>query len=581
LNSNKESSFLPQNATGLSWTSSSVNVAGSNDRDDYNVYSKNRLLYSLNIEDKHKINASLQYTTNDSRGFTYYMQSNGSASDQLIDPAIEARYKESGQLESSTWQTRDVSLSAMLHYSLLDRYIITLVGTRNGNSKFYEKYRYGYYPSISASWRISSEPFMKSLDFLEDLRLRYSYGQNGKAPRSTYLFFNNYNTYGWPYLGYTGVYPSNVQLENMKWENFITNNYGITLTAFNKLVDLTFDVYKNRTEDLIDYTFELPSTSGYQAILSNIGTIESIGWDFNIRSEIFHSSDAHLSLFFNLSKNYNVLKEINENYNLERDRTTSNGQYKMIIQIDNPIGSFYGYEFDGVYTSESDLIAVDANGNQIFDGEGNPVYMVYNYPDVNYQFKLGDAKYKDINHDGNINYLDVVYLGDANPDFIGGFGASFNYKRFSANFTFYGRYGNNVINMTQMTGENMYGYDNQLASTLKRWRNPGDETDMPRALLNAGYNWLGSDRYVHDGSFVRLKYITLSYELPERWVQPLGLRQIRLSASLNNILTFTKYIGQDPEISIRSADGSIFTVGYDYSTTPVPKQLTFYLNILL
>lgn len=579
LNSTNEHSFLPQNATGLTWTSSSVNVAGNRDRDDYNVYTKNRLMYSVNFNDKHKINASIQYSTNDSRGFEYYVQSNGSASDKLSDPSVQARYKESGQMYSSTWQTRDVSLSALLHYSLLDRYIVTLVGTRNGNSKFYEKYRYGYYPSISASWRVSSEPFMANLDFVEDFRFRYSYGQNGKAPRYTYLFFNNYSTYPWTYMGLTGVYADNVQLENMKWENFITNNYGVTLTMFDKLVDMQFDIYVNRTEDLIDYSFELPSTSGYSAILSNIGTIESRGWDFNIRSEVFNKSDSHLSLFLNVSQNFNVLKEIDENYNLERNRTPTNGEYKLLVQVDNPIGSFYGYRYEGVYTTEDDLIARDVNGAPIYDASGQPVKMVFNYPDVNYEFQLGDAKYQDVNHDGNINYQDVVLLGDANPDFIGGFGVSYRYKRLYANCTFYGRFGNSVINITQMRGENMYSYDNQLASTLRRWRNEGDETDIPRALLGSGYNWLGSDRYVHDGSFVRLKYISISYDLPDRFVKPLKVRDIKLSLTLNNMLTFTRYIGQDPEISIRSSDGSIFTVGYDQSTTPVPKQLTLYMNV--
>lgn len=576
LNSTSESSFLPQNATGLTWTSNSVNVAANNDRDNYNVYTKNRLMYSLSINDNHKLNASLQFTTNDSRGFSFYMESNGTASDQLRDPAVPARYKESGALNSSLSQSRDVSLSALLHYSLLDRYILTLVGTRNGNSKFYETYRYGYYPSISASWRISSESFMQQFDFIEDFRLRYSYGQNGKAPRNNYLFFNNYSTYSWTYQGQTGVYPNNVQLENMKWENFITKNYGVTLTMFEKLVDMQFDVYVNRTEDLIDYSFELPSTSGYQSILSNIGTIESRGWDFNIRSEVMRTQDSHLSLFLNISKNYNVLKEIDENYNLERDRTTSNGEYKLLVQVDNPIGSFYGYQYEGVYTNEEDLIARDADGALIYDASGEPVKMVYNYPDINYEFELGDAKYRDVNNDGNINYQDVVFLGDANPDFVGGFGASYRYKRISANATFYGRFGNSVINITQMQGENMYSYDNQLASTLRRWRNEGDETDIPRALLGAGYNWLGSDRYVHDGSFVRLKYVSVSYDLPDRFVKPLKVQSIKISATLNNMLTFTRYIGQDPEISISSS--SIFTVGYDRSRTPVPKQVTFYVN---
>lgn len=578
LNSTKANTFLPQNATGLPWTNSSVNVAGDDDKDDYNVYTKNRLLYNVKINDDNKFDAALQYTTNDARTLEFYMQSDGSASDQLQDPSVEARYKEQGKLESTTTQVRDVSTSLLLHYSLKDRYILTLVGTRNGNSKFYKKYRYGYYPSISASWRISSEPFMDNFKWLEDFRLRYSYGQNGKAPKYTYLFFNNYSTYAWQYMGENGVYANNVQLDNMKWENFITNNYGVSLTMFDKLIDLSFDYYKNTTKDLLDYSFELPSSSGYQAILSNIGTLESDGWDFNLRSEIFHRKDSHLSLFLNLSQNYNILRKIAESYNLERDRTTTNGEYKRIIQVGNPIGSFYGYKYDGVYTNPDDLIARDADGNKIYDASGNAVKMAYNYPNINYEFQLGDAKYEDINHDGNINYQDVVYLGNANPKFIGGFGASYTYKNFSCNLTFYGRYGNSIINVTQMRGENMYGYDNQLASTLRRWRNPGDQTDIPRALNNAGYNWLGSDRYVHDGSFLRLKYISFSYDMPRKWVQPLHMRQVKLSATLNNLLTFTNYIGQDPEISIKSS--SIFTVGYDNSTTPVPKQVTFYLSLM-
>lgn len=579
LSNTKGNTFLPQNATGLLWTDNAVNVAGGSDNDNYNIYTKNKLTYSIEFNENHKLNALLQYTTSDSRGFEFYTQSNGSASDLLNDPSIEARNKEVGKLNSDTWQNREASLSGMLHYSLLDRYIMTLVGTQNGNSKFYEKYRFGFYPSVSLSWRISSEPFMRSLEFLEDFRLRYSYGENGKAPKYPYLFYSNYSTYSWDYMGQSGVYPTNIQLENMKWENFITNNYGVTVTMLDRLIDMQFDYYRNRTEDLIDYSAELPSSSGYASKLSNIGVMEAIGWDFNINSQVHKTRDAQLNLFFNISRNYNVLREIDESYNLERDRTTSNGQYKMIIQVDNPIGSFYGYEYEGVYTSENQLIARDANGEQIFDATGNAVKMVYNYPNVNHEFQLGDAKYKDINHDGNINYQDVVYLGDANPDFVGGFGASYKYKGFGCSLTFYGRYGNSIINATQMSGENMYGYDNQLASTLKRWRNPGDVTDMPRALTGTGYNWLGSNRYVHDGSFLRLKYVSFYYDLPKAWLTPINLRQAKLSLTLNNLFTFTNYIGQDPEISIKSQDGSVFSVGVDYSTTPVPKQATVSLSI--
>ncbi len=581
LNSTKTNTFLPQNATGVLWTNSANNIAGDKDADTYNVYTKNKLMYTLNINEDHKLNILLQYTTNDSRGFEFYMQSNGSASDQLTDPSINARHKEVGSLSSSSWQNRDASLSAMVHYSMLDRYIFTLVGTQNGNSKFYETNRFGYYPSASFSWRISSEPFMSNFEFLEDFRLRYSYGQNGKAPKYGYLFFSNYDTYPYTYMGESGIYPNNIQLEKMKWENFITKNYGVSVTMFDKLIDAQFDYYVNRTEDLIDYAAEIPSSSGFGSKLTNIGTMEAIGWDFSVNSELYHSKNSQLNFFFNISQNYNVLREIDESYNLERDRTTANGEYKQIIQVDNPIGSFYGYRYEGVYSTEADLIAKDNSGKPIYDAAGNAVKMIYSYPNVGYEFEVGDAKYQDVNNDGNINYQDVVYLGDANPDFTGGFGMSYRYKDFGCSYSFYGRYGNSIINATQMKGENMYAYDNQLASTLKRWRNPGDKTDIPRALLGYGYNWLGSDRYVHDGSFLRLKYVSCYYNLPKRWTSSLGVRQIKVAATVNNLITFTNYIGQDPEISIKSTDGSIFSVGVDNSTTPVPKQFTFSINIML
>jgi hypothetical protein len=161
----------------------------------------------------------------------------------------------------------------------------------------------------------------------------------------------------------------------------------------------------------------------------------------------------------------------------------------------------------------------------------------------------------------------VVYLGDANPDFTGGFGSSAKWKNFSLNIYFYGRYGNEIINLTKMRGENMASYDNQTTATLSRWRKPGDETDMPRALIGYGYNWLGSDRYVDNGSFLRLKYVTLTYYMPKTLIGKI------------NLLTFTRYLGQDPEININSSDGTIYTVGYDQSNTPVPKELTFTINV--
>jgi TonB-linked SusC/RagA family outer membrane protein len=580
INNSKRNYFLPQIATGQHWTNLNVNRATDSDEDSYYIYTNQRLTYTNTFANIHQLTATLNFQTNDSKGVRYLATTANSASSDFQDPSIPARIQEGGlQLESNSWANRDNGIVAMVHYSLLDRYIISGGARREGNSRFDENFRFGYYPSISLAWRLSGEPFMSSLDFLDELRLKASYGQNGYPPRYPYAFFNNYNTFNWTYLGSTAVYPVDMQLENLKWESFITKNLGVTLEMFNNRLMLDFDIYQNSTRDMFGYNVALPTSSGYDNILMNVGSLDNQGWDFSFRSYPVRNQELTISFDFNLARNYNILREVADNYPLERGRTTTNGDYKRIIQVGNPIGSFYGYRYLGVYKDEEDLIAIDADGNKIYNANGEPVNTVYNYPAVNYEFMPGDAKYEDINHDGNINYLDVVYLGDANPDFTGGFGSSMKYRGLSLNIYFYGRYGNEIINLTKMRGENMATYDNQTTATLKRWRKPGDETDMPRALIGYGYNWLGSDRYVGDGSFLRLKYITLSYYMPKPLIGRIGLDQIRFSVQLTNILTLTRYLGQDPEININSSDGTIYTVGYDQSNTPRPKELTFTINV--
>jgi TonB-linked SusC/RagA family outer membrane protein len=580
INNSKRNYFLPQIATGKHWTDLSVNRATDSDEDSYYIYTNNRLSYNNVFADIHQLTATLNFQTNDTKGIRYRATSANSASSDFRDPSIAARIQEGGlELFSDSWQNRDNGIVAIVHYTLLDRYIISTGVRREGNSRFDEKFRYGYYPSLSLAWRLSGEPFLSGWSFVDDLRIKASYGQNGYPPKYPYAFFNNYNTFNWTYLGSTAVYPVDMQLEDLKWESFITKNLGFTLEMFRRRLMLDFDIYQNSTRDMFGYNVSLPTSSGYDAILMNVGSLDNQGWDFAFRSYPVKKDDLSISFDFNLAKNYNILRKVADNFPLERGRTTTNGDYKRIIQVGNPIGSFYGYRYIGVYSDEEDLVAIDASGDKIYNANGEPVNMVYNYPSVNYEFEPGDAKYEDINHDGNINYLDVVYLGDANPDFTGGFGSTVKWKSFSVNIFFHGRYGNEIINLTKMNGENMASYDNQTTATLKRWRKPGDVTDMPRALIGYGYNWLGSDRYVDDGSFLRLKFVTLSYYMPQSLIGRIGLTKVRLSLQLTNLLTFTNYLGQDPEININSSDGTIYTVGHDVSNTPRPKELTFTVNV--
>lgn len=578
INNDKTNSFLPQIATGLDWTNSYVNLASDADADGYSIYTSNTLSYNTTLGEDHVISLLLNANTNDNRSLYYLQESTNGASSFLQDPSIPARTQTSiVDMKSSIGVTRRNGFLGSANYIFRDKYIVSGSLRREGNSKFYKDYRYAFFPALSLAWRISNENFMSNLKFINDLRLKGSYGQNGHEPRYAYSFFNNYNTFSWDYIGYNAVYPVDMQLENLQWESFVTYNTGISAELFNSRIVAEFDLYKNRTYNMFGSS-SVSSVSGFEGVPTNIGTLDSQGWDFSFRSTPIRTKDWTVTFDFNIARNYNVLREIADNFSLVQGVAT-NGGYTRLIQINNPIGAFYGFLSDGVYTTSESLIAVDAEGNKIYNPSGEPINMRYRYPNVDYEFQMGDAKYKDINHDGNIDDLDVVYLGNANPDYTGGFGSTIKYKNFRMNFFFHGRVGNKIINTVQMNGENMFNYDNQTTSVLKRWRNPGDETDIPRALLGYGYNWLGSDRFVGDGSFLRLKYMTFTYDFSKSIAKKLGMQEIKFSTTFNNLFTITRYLGQDPEITVKSNDGSIFTVGYDYSNTPRTRDVTFNLNL--
>ena len=237
----------------------------------------------------------------------------------------------------------------------------------------------------------------------------------------------------------------------------------------------------------------------------------------------------------------------------------------------------YSEYIEGV--QENAPVARDAENKVIYDRFGVPKPMWFNYGINAYRFQGGDAIYEDINHDGSIDELDVVYLGNANPKVNGGFSFLFRYKRFSVNAFFHFRYGNQIVNESRMRIENMYSNDNQSIAVKWRWRKEGDVTNMPRALYNTGYNWLGSDRYVEDGSFLRFKYLTLNYSIAPNLIKRFGLTDLRFYLTLNNLALWTNYSGVDPEVGYAATASDPFRIGYDTSKTPRSKDGTFGVTI--
>jgi len=255
------------------------------------------------------------------------------------------------------------------------------------------------------------------------------------------------------------------------------------------------------------------------------------------------------------------------------------------LEVGHSYGSIYGFKYLGVYKYDKYIpdeqddapVARDASGKVIVDEYGNGLPMTFAYGTTSqYQFRGGDAKYQDINHDGTIDELDIVYLGNSNPLFNGGFGTNFRYKDLSFNMFFNYRVGNKVVNSARMNAESMYGYDNQSIAVNWRWRKDGDETPIPRALKEAGYNSLGSDRYVEDASFLRFKYIQLNYAVPAAKLKPYKINQLTFYLNVNNIASFSKYTGVDPEVGGSSSMGNVTT---DNSKTPRSKDLTFGITV--
>ncbi|WP_251742176.1 SusC/RagA family TonB-linked outer membrane protein [Gramella sp. AN32] len=574
INNTKLNAFLPQNATGRPFTETVVNRATDADVDAFNLITKTNFIFTPEVGENSTFQGVVSLQSNDYNYVSHQALTSNTASSLLTDPSVPSRTQNDDlNLYTNNSRSRSVAALANVQYGLLDRYILNVGVRADGSSKFGPENRYGLFPSISARWRLSGEKFMQQFEFIDDLSFRASYGKSGRAPRYDYTFFNTYGNFGADYLGLAGVYPSNIELSNLRWETLTGKNLGFNLRMFDERIMLDVDVYQNSTDDLLFNNLNIASISGYNSIDMNIGRLDNQGWEVGLYTTPYKSDNLKIEFNFNIARNENIIREISEFFPSEQGNVDRNGEFKRFLQIDNPFGSFYGYKFKGVYEDIEATQARDGDGDLITGPNGQTVYMRFNYPNTDYVFQPGDAMYEDINNDGNIDSRDVVYLGNSNPKFTGGFGPTITLNdqwKFIAFFNY--RIGYDVVNGTDMLTTNMYGWDNQSTAVLSRWRNPGDETDIPRAVYGAGYNWLGSDRYVEDASFLRFRSATVSYNFDEQFLQNLNLGDLRVFLTADNILTFTNYRGQDPEVSMRGGDP--FGIAIDYSRTPPTRRFT-------
>lgn len=533
--------------------------------------------------------------------------------DGVSSPTVPAYLR---NMSTSNGEWRGMSGVFSTHVSYKTRYNADFTVRADGTTKFGKNNKWGYFPGVSVRWNISDEPWMRwSRNVLSMLAVRPSWGVNGKAPSSEYLQYAKYvagSIYGNGNTTQTATKVDGLQLVDLKWEKTTSWNLGANLGLFDDKLEADFNYYYKKTNDLLNAGVSIASQTGFANLAwKNIGSMENKGWELNIQGNRFiKAGKFSMSASFNVAQNFNkitemdptVLDGINEDWTAD-----SRGRYFKRIQVGNALGSIFGLRAHGVYQytydyltnlrrqnnwSNSQLVdyinneflpsgktapvALNKEGKVITGSDGSPLRMTYNSSNGSetYKFDGGDVIYEDVNKDGTINSLDMVYLGNSNPKFSGGFGFTFNYGDWSLRTNFVFRTGFKVVNFARMGLEKMYDTTNQSSAVNWRWRKNGDQTEIPRALYNYGYNWLGSDRYVEDASFLRFSYVSLSYNVPKEFLKQFGLNQMRFDLSGQNIFVWSKYSGTDPEHA-----NSGWNFASDNSQTPRSKSFTLRMTL--
>ena len=502
-------------------------------------------------------------------------------------------------------QSRSMYYTTSAHYAYKGRYIVDASLRADGTTKFGPNSRWGFFPSVSLKWIISDEPWMEPTHkWLSMFAIRPSWGRVGQQPNQNYLYTSKYSSTN-RYIDMMAMKPNNIRLTGLKWAIVESWNGGIDLGFFNDRLTLTIEGYTQTTSDMLMQNYPIPSNSGFDNVpYRNSGKMRNTGWEFHINTNRLITAGRKFSLDFNANfgNNRNELLEMDENLldNLNSVYGFSNDETLQRVQLHNPLGAIYGFRYKGVYQynystfnrmtpeeraqfladGKTAPVAMNANGDVIVDGKGDPVRMMFNYTNDatgrNYRFNGGDAIYEDVNHDGQINALDIVYLGSSLPKLTGGFGFSINYGswRLSTQFTY--RVGNKILNRARLHAEAMIGNDNQSQAVNYRWRKEGDVTTIPRAMYgnNSNYNTLISDRFVEDGSYLRMGYAQVSYNISRKIVRHLGLNRASLYFSANNPFVLTKYSGVDPDISSGGYSPAI-----DNAQTPRSRSYTLGITV--
>ncbi len=550
----KENLFMPNKGMEMYYDDEAINVSKSANNDLNSIYNNTYLLFRKNIGNDHVFssNTGMHLEINQYE-YDWGLTKNAHQNDEYrtIQDGQNDQREIGGENRNWNW----VSFYEYLTYSFRDKYLLNATVSLDGSSRVGENAintmdvlgePFGLFYSAGAAWRVSNEFFLKNYSWLEELKFRFSYGKTGNDDIGESSATNYYEAV--KFRETVGLYPAVITNDQLSYEEVTKMNLGFDLSFFGNRFYSSFNYFESTTDNMLIFT-PLDSYLGYDFRMENGGKMVNNGWELSSFLRVIDGNSFDWDIRANISSVQNEVLEV------KGGQLFNNIQGAQLInKVGAPLNSFYGYVYKGVYSTHEE--AAEA-------GLVNERNMAYSG---------GDAIYEDISGpegepDGVINNYDKTILGSSIPELFGGLFTKFSFKRWALSAFVYFSKGNEIFNYVRYQNESMTGLENQSVDVLKRWQYNGQETAVPRALMNDPMgNADFSSRWVEDGSYARLKNVTLSYTIPNEF---LTFRNAEFYISANNLLTLSRYLGYDPEFAYSY---SHVHLGVDYGQLPQSRQ---------
>lgn len=524
-----------------------------------NVINENYLTYSKTVAEQHDLSVLGGYSFQKTK-----VENWGARSQSFITNDVSVWNLGSGSVfqapNSNLSESQLVSYFGRVNYGFKNRYLLTFNARYDGSSNFSKNAKWAFFPSGALAWNIMNEDFMKNVTFLDAWKIRTSYGVTGNQAINPYQtlarFSSTLTVIGGKQVN--AVRPTTVSNENLTWETTTQMDIGTDISFLNNRFNLSLDYYNRITKDLL-FSVPLPQYSGFETQLKNIGKVENKGIEMGLNSKIL-TGKLKWEVDFNISANRNKVLELPNNTDIQYGAGPGHmiglGN-TQILRVGQPVGTFYGWVYDGVYQANDKFL-----------------------PGGGFETIAGGEKFRDLNADGKLDANDRQIVGNPNPDFIWGVNSDFKFNNFDLNIFLQGSQGNDLLSFTLLEIESMASPYNSTTRALNRWTPTNTNTDLPVRSISRSQRV--STRWVYDGSYARLKNLSIGYNLPNGLIGKKFISKVRIYASAQNILTFTSYPGYDPEVNYNSAgsgSNANRNLGLDYGSYPNAKSYTIGLNI--